>query len=247
MDKKHLWRKIETFQIDDSDASLSFSKRLARENNWSTGYAQRVIAEYKRFIFLMTITQKEVTPSDQVDQAWHLHLTYTKSYWNTLCREILGVDLHHLPTKGGNKEQQRFRDQYQYTLKLYQDMFNEAPPDDIWPSVEARFDAVESFVRVNTQRHLLIPRPSTAFTNVALITSLPVLLISCSDDLSNTDIWFWLKLIFGIYIIYRILKWLGSGGGRNSGGGGCGGGGTFGGGDGGGDGGGSGCGGCGGG
>ncbi|MEW8028454.1 MAG: hypothetical protein AB2792_19715 [Candidatus Thiodiazotropha sp.] len=223
MVETQLWDDIELFQIDDGEASLSFCTRLARENDWSVRYAERVIAEYRRFIYLAAVSKNEITPSDQVDQAWHLHLTYTKSYWNTLCKEILGIELHHLPTKGGIEEQQRFRDQYQYTLELYQITFKESPPEDIWPSIERRFDAVESFVRVNTERHLLVPRPTPLIANIALIASLPFFLVSCSDDLSDTDIWFWLKLAFGIYILYRVLKWLGSGGGRNSGSGGCGG------------------------
>ncbi|MES9818568.1 MAG: hypothetical protein ABW155_18160 [Candidatus Thiodiazotropha sp.] len=222
MVETQLWDNIASFQIDDSEASLSFCKRLARENDWSIRYSERVISEYRRFIYLAAISKSEVTPSDQVDQAWHLHLTYTESYWNILCKEILGVELHHLPTKGGIAEQQRFRDQYRYTLELYQVTFKESPPDDIWPSVDRRFDAVESFIRVNTERRLLIPRPSPLVTNIALIASLPFFLISCSDDLSDTEIWFWLKLVFGIYILYRILKWLGSGGGKNSGSGGSG-------------------------
>lgn len=219
-----LWKKIESFQLDDNQASLSFSRRLARENSWSIEYTGRVIGEYKRFIFLVAVTQKELTPSDQVDQAWHLHLAYTQSYWDKLCKEILGVELHHLPTKGGHNEQQRFRDQYAYTLELYRAEFKQTPPDDIWPRVEKRFDAVESFVRVNSKRHLIIPRPSSIFTNIALVLSLPLFLISCTNDLGDTDFWFWLKLIFGVYILYRVLKWLNSGGGKNSGsGGGCGG------------------------
>ncbi|MEW8586742.1 MAG: hypothetical protein AB2531_13340, partial [Candidatus Thiodiazotropha sp.] len=197
MDDHKLWNKIESFQIDDDGARLSFSKRLARENNWSLEYTQRVIAEYKRFIYLAVISRKEVTPSDEVDQAWHLHLTYTRSYWDGLCNGILGVELHHLPTRGGNSEQQRFRDQYAFTLERYRETFKRPPPADIWPSVDKRFDAVESYVRVNTARRWLIPRPSPLVTNLLLIVTLPLFLISCSDDLSDTDIWFWLKLIFG--------------------------------------------------
>ena len=225
MEDKQLWKKIESFQIDDTDAILSFSKRLARENNWTREYTERVITEYKRFIYLVAISHKEITPSDEVDQAWHLHLAYTKSYWHGLCNGILGVELHHLPTKGGSREQQRFKDQYLFTLELYRENFKTSPPEDIWPPVDKRFDAVESFVRVNTARSWLIPRPSPLLANILLIVALPIFLISCSDDLSDTDIWFWLKLIFGFYILYRVMKWLSSGGGKNSGGGGgsCGG------------------------
>jgi hypothetical protein len=31
-----------------------------------------------------------VTPSEQVDQVWHLHLTYTRSYWDEFCPNVLG-------------------------------------------------------------------------------------------------------------------------------------------------------------
>ncbi|MET0071740.1 MAG: hypothetical protein ABW096_17010 [Candidatus Thiodiazotropha sp.] len=225
MEDHQLWDKIDSFQIDESEATLSFSRRLARENSWAMEYTERVITEYKRFIYLVVISRKELTPSDEVDQAWHLHLTYTHSYWDRLCKGIQGVELHHLPTRGGSSEQQRFRDQYAFTLERYRETFKSPPPVDIWPSVDQRFAAVESFVRVNTARRWLIPRPSPLITNMLLITTLPLLLISCSDDLSDNDFWFWLKLIFGLYVLYRVVKWLGSGGGRNSGGGsgGCGG------------------------
>jgi hypothetical protein len=54
MNAKHveLLRKLEQFQLDSPEASLPFSARLARENNWPPAYANRVIAEYKRFAFL---------------------------------------------------------------------------------------------------------------------------------------------------------------------------------------------------
>jgi hypothetical protein len=222
MTESQLWQRIEAFEIDDDEAPLSFSKRLARENRWSIEYTERVIAEYKRFIFLVAISKKQITPSDQVDQAWHLHMVYTKSYWKVLCNEILGDELHHLPTQGGQVEQNRFKAQYTDTLELYQKVFKQTPPDDIWPSVEKRFDGVESFFRVNSQSHLLIPRPSPVFTRFMFILSLSVLLISCSDGLAEGGIWFWLKLVFGVYVLYLIFKWLNSGGGNNSGSGGAG-------------------------
>lgn len=43
-----LYQRIQAFSLDDSDAHLSFSKRLARDNAWSAEYTQRVIDEYKK-------------------------------------------------------------------------------------------------------------------------------------------------------------------------------------------------------
>ena len=86
----------------------------------------------------------EVTPSDEVDQAWHLHLTYTRSYWDGLCDAVLGRALHHGPTKGGQAEGDRFENQYERTLASYRAAFGEEPPEDIWPPSAVRFGEAAS-------------------------------------------------------------------------------------------------------
>src|SRR5262245_3059181 len=118
-----LWKKVEQFQLDTAAAELPFSARLARENNWSPIYAQRVIAEYKRFAFLAVAAGHPVSPSEDVDQAWHLHLTYSESYWKQFCPEVLGRPLHHQPTKGGCDEREKFGDWYRRTLASYREFF----------------------------------------------------------------------------------------------------------------------------
>jgi uncharacterized protein (TIGR04222 family) len=148
-----LWDRILAFDIDgDSSPSFSFAARLARDNGWSAAFAERVVVEYKRFVFLAMTGGQPVTPSDQVDQAWHLHLTYTRSYWQRLCEEVLGRPLHHEPTKGGRKEAEKFKRQYNETLTRYREVFGVDPPSDIWPPAEVRFGADRHFVRVNTAR-----------------------------------------------------------------------------------------------
>ncbi|OYQ34069.1 hypothetical protein CHU92_12085 [Flavobacterium cyanobacteriorum] len=89
--EKQLWERIQRFPIDEENAALTFSARLARENGWSRKYTQEVITEYKRFIFLCCVSPTPVTPSDPVDQAWHLHLTYTRSYWIDFCKNTLST------------------------------------------------------------------------------------------------------------------------------------------------------------
>src|SRR5262245_63811110 len=107
-----LYNRLMTFEIDEPGVELTFARRLARENGWDLLYAERVIAEYKRFLLLACEAGHVVSPSEDVDQAWHLHLTYTRSYWDGLCREVLGRPLHHGPTKGGAAEQAKFIDLY---------------------------------------------------------------------------------------------------------------------------------------
>lgn len=144
-----LWHRIAAHQIGPSDASLTFAARLARENRWSIAHAERVIGEYRRFCYLAVTAGHQVTPSDAVDQAWHLHLTYSRDYWQNFCRDVLCTELHHGPTAGGSTERDRFYRQYAATLAAYETSFGEAPPADIWPSAKRRFSLDPLSVRVN--------------------------------------------------------------------------------------------------
>lgn len=153
-----LWHRIAAHTIGPDDAALTFAARLARENRWSLIQANRVIVEYKRFCYLAITAGYEATPSDAVDQAWHLHLTYTRDYWQVFCPHVLEADLHHGPTKGGPVERDRFYHQYAATLAAYEAAFGAAPPPDIWPAARKRFTVDPMGVRVNLSGVSLIPR-----------------------------------------------------------------------------------------
>jgi uncharacterized protein (TIGR04222 family) len=158
LEQKQLYDRILAFSLDLPDAKLSFSKRLARDNRWSAEYTQRAIEEYKKFVFLAVTTGHPVTPSDQVDQVWHLHLLYTHSYWEEFCPNVLHVPLHHSPTCGGSSEHNKFNDWYSKTLKSYEYFFGQKPPADIWSNANVRFGHDVHFVRVNTQDNWIMPK-----------------------------------------------------------------------------------------
>ncbi len=153
-----LWQRIAAHPIGPVDASLTFAARLARENRWDAAYAERVIGEYKRFCYLAMTAGHEVTPSDAVDQAWHLHLTYSRDYWQVFCPQVLGADLHHGPTKGGPIERTRFYRQYAATLAAYEAAFGHPPPDDIWPSAYRRLTIDPRGFRVNPSNGIFLSR-----------------------------------------------------------------------------------------
>lgn len=133
------WAALSRYIIGPEGAAFGFADRLARENGWSRDLAERVVGEYRRFCFLATVAGHAVTPSDAVDQAWHLHLTYTRDYWELFCPDVLGGPLHHAPTEGGAGDRARFFEQYGDTLRSYERVFGELAPEDIWPSAERRF------------------------------------------------------------------------------------------------------------
>jgi hypothetical protein len=122
---------IEAFDIDGGPVQTSFADRLAEEQGWTPDFTQRVIREYKRFVALAMISKTPVTPSLAVDEAWHLHLIYTRSYWERFM-PMLPRPLHHEPTKGGEAEDTKHKDQFGSTLVLYRQTFGEDAPADIW-------------------------------------------------------------------------------------------------------------------
>lgn len=153
-----LWQRLAASEIGPQTATLSFPARLARENRWSHDFTARVIVEYKRFCYLAVTAGHEVTPSDAVDQAWHLHLTYSRDYWEVFCAEVLQADLHHGPTDGGSAERARYYDQYAATFVSYQAAFGAPPPPDIWPAARRRFGADPKSYRVNPHDVMVLDR-----------------------------------------------------------------------------------------
>jgi hypothetical protein len=170
-----VWVALSRHSIGPDDAALPFGARLARENGWTTAFAARVMEEYRRFAFLAATGMQAVTPSDAVDQAWHLHLTYTRDYWERFCPAVLGRPLHHEPTAGGPAEQHRFHAQYADTLRRYEEAFGVAPPADLWPGAAQRLRRDPRARRVHLDRHWIAPRRAgiaAALLALALIVTL---------------------------------------------------------------------------
>ena len=120
-------------------------------------FAARAVEEYRKFCFLAVHAGHPVTPSDEVDQVWHLHLTYSRHYWDALCRDALEKPLHHGPTQGGVAEDRKFHDWYDQTLASYRGYFGE-PPKDLWPAARERFHERNDFVRINRRDVVTLDR-----------------------------------------------------------------------------------------
>ncbi|HTU12959.1 MAG TPA: hypothetical protein VMG08_18865 [Allosphingosinicella sp.] len=163
-----LWVRLSYYAIGPEDAALSFAARLARENGWTRAAAERVIGEYKRFCYLAVRAGHPVTPSDAVDQAWHLHLTYSRDYWERFCPEILGAPLHHGPTAGGGAEAALYYEQYALTLQSYARLFGEDAPADLWPDARRRFRADPKARRVHPRDGLFLAWPRAALLGALL-------------------------------------------------------------------------------
>lgn len=236
---ENLWKRIQSFSLDAEDAVFPFSKKLAKEENWSTDFVRKAIEEYKKFVYLCCILPNGASPSKIVDKVWHMHLIYTQNYWEDFCPNILKRSLHHHPSTGGSSESVKHQNWFSETLENYRIIFSQEPPADIWNSQIKKSKPNASWI----SKLRLIP-----------VFTVFLLLSSCSEMV--TGILVTLGFITFIVVLNIIAAILGIGSykdsnknGNNSGdgGGGCSAGGSScsGGGDGGGCGGG--CGGCGGG
>jgi hypothetical protein len=202
-----LWQALAAMRIEPAGAATTFTAKLAREHRWAPDVAEQVMEEYRRFLYLARVADHPVSPSAVVDKAWHLHLTYSRHYWDVLCGQILHRPLHHEPSLGGGAEDARHRDQYQRTLQLYRQAFGEEPPAAIWPSPSAPR-------RQPRRAALRIGGAASAALLLAACTALGAAANAEGED-DNALLGF---IIIGVFIagVYFLVKRLrrGRGGGR---------------------------------
>jgi hypothetical protein len=201
--RDELWLRLEQFVFDLPGIARPFSRRLAQENGWSEPFARRVVDEYRRFVWLAVRAGHPVTPSPAIDAAWHLHLVYSRSYWDELCGRVLGRPLHHEPTRGGPTEAAKFDGWYARTLASYREHFGE-PPADLWP--------VEREARVAPHA----PRRRRRWLAVAgalLLATLAGCGMTASTDLG---MWPWLVVALVLVVVVSVAHASQRGGGHGT-------------------------------
>lgn len=119
--ERAVWETIQCFSFEESTQEYSFETRLAFENRWSHYFTKRAIEEYKKFIFLATISNQMVSPSETVDMVWHQHLIYTESYQKL--SDNIGKKIAHIPSTHNPKERDTFIKALEYTKALYEQYF----------------------------------------------------------------------------------------------------------------------------
>lgn len=125
-----LWERVDKFEYPDKGAEISYLSKLSEQQEWKDEFSQRVWKEYLRFLYLVMVSGHKCVPSHTVDEAWHLHLQYTRSYWEDFCLYTIGRVIHHDPSPGGESSKP-LENLYHKTLESYVKFFGDYP-DDIW-------------------------------------------------------------------------------------------------------------------
>lgn len=121
-----LWELIETHPMPANRSGVPFIDRLMHENRITRETAETAIEEYRKFMYLCATREDRNVPSKAVDLVWHLHMQYSRDYWDVFCAKI-GKPIHHDP--GG--EDRAHLDDYKATLAAYRQLFG-TPPNGIW-------------------------------------------------------------------------------------------------------------------
>ena len=187
---ENLWQRIQGFSLDAQNASFSFSKKLAKEENWTADFTKRAIEEYKKFVYLCCISPNGATPSEIVDKVWHMHLIYTQNYWEDFCPNVLKMNLHHHPSKGGFEENSKHQNWFLETLENYKEIFQQEAPDEIWKNNVIKHQRKSWFKKIN-----FLP-----------VIALFLTLFSCSESGSTG----FFIVIFVIGVAFIILNIIGS-------------------------------------
>ena len=152
--ESRLWNKIENYIIAGDQNDL-FIRKLMQQEEWSRSFTKQAILEYKRFMFLAVVSPRAVTPCPVVDVVWHLHLVFSRCYWDNFCGQVLNKNIHHDPSDDiSDIEKQTMSQQYQATLFLYRIYFSHEPAA-VWGGGEFESKAKKSLSFVGSVRVVL--------------------------------------------------------------------------------------------
>ena len=156
--RRDLWRRTRAHDLERATEALTFTGRLARDMGWRLEVARAGVEEHRCFCVLAAVSPVPVTPSEEVDEVRHQHLTSSRDDPTPWCRVALRCDLHHDPTAGGSAEWHRFFTRHADTLARHEAWFG-PPPLDFWPGTAARFGRPR-FRTVDRACALVLPVPA---------------------------------------------------------------------------------------
>lgn len=145
--QRALWETIRRFSFDETIEEYGFETRLAYENKWTHYVTKQAIEEYKKFMFLASISNQMVSPSEIIDIVWHQHLLFSKSY-EKLC-QILGKKIEHIPSTHNPHNHSVFKEAKEHTTALYESYFGKQNPH-FWDNhylEETQLTTKENFLR----------------------------------------------------------------------------------------------------
>lgn len=131
-----LWLKLNMMNAQGLQAFAPLMDMMQKQMGQNAEMAQRVIEEYRKFLFLAMRAGHQVIPPGPINDVWMMHLQNAQNYW-----ENLGQMITERPTAAQGAGTQNFAsmaDAWKATLESYEKIFGMKPPMDIWGSGPAQ-------------------------------------------------------------------------------------------------------------
>ncbi|WP_421694126.1 hypothetical protein [Aestuariivirga sp.] len=124
-----LWLKLNMMNADGLQAFAPLMEAMQKQMGQNAETTQRVIEEYRKFLFLAMRAGHQVIPPGPVNDAWMMHIQTAQNYW-----ENLGQMIGERPMAQGLDARQfaSMADTWKATLESYEKIFGMKPPKDIW-------------------------------------------------------------------------------------------------------------------
>lgn len=123
----HLWDRIRAAPLPVSRARHEFHETLAYQLDLPAYEARELVEEYRRFLYLVAITDAPRVAPEPVRKAWAMHAQspdYSAFCAGALCRSLVLDD--GTRKFGANSA-------YHRTLEAYVSEFGTRPPASVWP------------------------------------------------------------------------------------------------------------------
>jgi hypothetical protein len=124
-----LWLKLNLMNAEGLTAFAPLAAAMQRQLGYSSEAAEKIIEEYRRFLFLAMRAGHQVIPPGIVNDVWLMHIERVQDYWETLG----GMISERPVAKGlGAADVASMTDAWKATLASYERIFGTKPPMDIW-------------------------------------------------------------------------------------------------------------------
>jgi hypothetical protein len=127
---------------------LAYAKR---EYGWDEKYAQAVLTEYERFMYIKSL-DLDTSPTDPIDQLWHTHILYTELYLS-YCKNKFGKFIHHNPDMSLDQKSRLSR--IAKTIKIYSKIYTSITHPEIW-NINTELVGLDNCVNTQDSIHIKI-------------------------------------------------------------------------------------------
>lgn len=133
-------------EVDAFEVPELLPNRIVRIYGVPLDFAEGLIKEAKRMLYLAHVSGENVAPSGRVDWAWHEMLMFTMFYRDF--SKFIGSFIHHIPNPPPEKDEKeetwehiqktlgiprKGTETYQKTKANYEKFFGEKPEPLYWP------------------------------------------------------------------------------------------------------------------